>query len=383
MTVKMNYWTRRQFFKLSTAAVFQMMFISCASFAESSTKSQTLMERIKRIQTSPQYNDGEFVNPMDAPVMAPGSTWEYIKKKFFSERLDPEPTGELLVKPIQQSEWTGIDKENLFFAWLGHSSILIAVDGKTVLVDPVLEERASPFSWIGPKRFHPAPVTAEGLPPIDVVVITHDHYDHLEEPTIRRLDGKTGLFLVPLGIGELLEEWGIKPEKVVELDWWELHKVGSVQFTATPAIHYARRGLFDGNERLWCSWSLQGQNKRLFISGDSGYYGGFKKIGEKLGPFDVTFLKIGSYDKMWKQVHMLPEEAVQQHQDLRGGIMAPLHWATFDLGLHPWYEPVERTLTAARETDVQMITPIIGEQVNINRLPKVNPWWRSVDKHQA
>jgi L-ascorbate metabolism protein UlaG (beta-lactamase superfamily) len=296
--------------------------------------------------------------------------------------LDPEPKGELQVKPIHQNDWTGIDKESLFFAWLGHSSILIAVEGKTVLVDPVLEERASPFSWVGPKRFHPAPVTAGGLPPIDVVVITHDHYDHLEEQTMRRLGSRTGLFLVPLGIGELLEEWGIKPEKVVELDWWEHHKVGSLNFTATPAIHYARRGLLDGNERLWCSWSVQGQNRRFFVSGDSGYFGGFKKVGEELGPFDVTFLKVGSYDEMWKQVHMLPEEAVQQHQDLRGEILVPLHWATFDLGLHPWYEPIERTLTAALENNVLLNTPIIGEQVEIKRPPKVNSWWRIVDKPQ-
>jgi L-ascorbate metabolism protein UlaG (beta-lactamase superfamily) len=382
MTVKMNGWSRRQFIKLSTAAMFQMMFSSCASFAESSTKSQTQMERIKRLQASPQYNDGEFVNPIDVPIMADGSTWEYIKKRFFADRVDPEPAGELPLKRIQRNDWAKLEKENFDFAWLGHSSILIVVDGKTVLVEPVLEERASPYTWIGPKRFHPAPVTVEELPPIDVVLITHDHYDHLEEPTIKRLNRKTSSFLVPLGIGELLEEWGIPPEKIVELDWWEHHKVGSLHFTATPAVHYARRGLFDGNERLWCSWSVHGRNRRLFISGDSGYFDGFKNIGEKLGPFDVTFLKIGSYDEMWKQIHMLPEEAVQQHQDLRGGILVPLHWATFDLGLHPWYEPIERTLTAARKTDVQTITPIIGEQVSINRLPEDNPWWRNVDKSQ-
>lgn len=374
--------TRRQFIKLSTAAAFQMMFTSCASFAESSTKNLAPLQRNKRIQNSLQYKDSEFVNPIDAPIMAPGSTWNYIKKRYFTERIDPEPNGELPVTTIQRNEWTEMDKEKLLFAWLGHSSILLAVDGRRVLVDPVLEQRASPFTWIGPKRFHPAPVTVEGLPPIDVVVITHDHYDHLEAPTIKQLDSKTGLFLVPLGIGELIEDWGVTPEKVVELDWWEHYEVGSLNFTATPAIHYARRWLFDGNERLWCSWSVQSQSRRLFISGDSGYFDGFKIVGEKLGPFDVTFLKVGSYDEMWKQVHMLPEEAVRQHQDLHGGILIPLHWATFDLALHPWYEPIERTLIAARESNVQVITPIIGQQVNINQLIENKPWWRHVDKHQ-
>ena len=365
---------------MSTNVIIMMMTIFWILTAGCGTMDRDQKEREKRIRNSPQYEDGEFVNPIDVPLMAPGSTWNYIKKSYFTERIDPEPTGELPVKTVQRNNRAEMDKEKLYFVWLGHSSILITVDGKMVLVDPVLKERASPFTWIGPKRFHPAPVSVEDLPPIDVVLITHDHYDHLEEPTIRQLDSKTGLFLMPLGIGELLEDWGIAPEKVVELDWWEHHKLGSLDFTATPAIHYARRGLFDGNERLWCSWSVRGQNRRLFISGDSGYFDGFKKIGEMLGPFDVTFLKVGSYDEMWKQIHMLPEEAIQQHQNLRGDIMVPLHWATFDLALHPWYEPIERTLTAARKTNVKIITPLVGEQVNINRPPEVNPWWRSVDK---
>ena len=382
MAVKLNRWTRRQFMKLSAVAAFQMMFSSRISFANSSTESHMQMERMKRLQNSPQYKDGKFVNPIEAPMMAPGSTWPYIKKRFFTERIDSEPIGELPVKAILQNEWTGIDKKSLFFAWLGHSSILMAVDGKKILVDPVFGRRASPFSWMGPKRFHQTPATAKGLPPIDVVLITHDHYDHLEESTIKQLDSKTSLFLVPLGIGELIEDWGIAPQKVVELDWWQHHKVGTLNFIPTPAVHYARRWLFDGDERLWCSWSIKGKSRNLFISGDSGYFDGFRKIGEKLGPFDISFLKIGSYDEMWKQIHMMPEEAVQQHQDLRGGILVPLHWATFDLALHPWYEPIERTLTAARGTDVQIITPIIGEQVNIHRLPEVNPWWSNVDKPQ-
>ena len=137
--------------------------------------------------------------------------------------------------------------------------------------------------------------------------------------------------------------------------------------------------MFDGDERLWCAWSIQGQNHKLFVSGDSGYFYGFKEVGAKLGPFDITFLKIGSYDEIWKQIHMTPEEAVQQHQDLGGGILVPLHWATFDLGLHPWYEPIERALVAADKSDVRVLTPLIGERIDMDRLPAVNPWWRSVD----
>ncbi|RLB98359.1 MAG: hydrolase [Deltaproteobacteria bacterium] len=356
-----------------------LLILTGIMFAGCNTKTHSQLERENRMLNSPQFKDGKFVNPIDVPMMAPGSTWKYIKKQFFTSRIGPKPKGELPLKPIQSNEWIGLDKSDLFFAWLGHSSILITMDGKTILVDPVFEKRASPFSWIGPKRFHPPPVIAKDLPPIDVVLITHDHYDHLEKTTVKHMNGKTGLFLVPLGMGELFEDWGIAPEKVKELDWWEQHVVGSLTFIATPGVHYARRGLFDGDERLWSSWSIHGQKRKLFVSGDSGYFDEFKEVGEKFGPFDITFLKIGSYDDMWKQVHMTPEEAVQQHRDLGGSILVPLHWATFDLALHPWYEPIERALAAAEKSNVQVITPLIGERVELNHLPESNAWWRSVD----
>jgi len=346
-----------------------------------STKSPTQIERENRMQKSPQFKDGKFVNPIEAPLMAEGSTWKYIKKSWFSKREDPEPAGKLPMTQIQPNDWKNVDKEAFSFAWLGHSSILMAVDGKTILVDPVLEKRASPFSWIGPKRFHPPPIIAKDLPPIDVVLITHDHYDHLEKPTMVALKDKAGLFLVPLGIGEVLEAWGIAPDKVKELDWWEQHAMGTLTFVATPGVHYARRGLFDGDVRLWCSWAVLGQNRKFFVSGDSGYFDGFREVGEKLGPFDITFLKIGSYDDMWKQIHMTPEQAVQQHQDLDGRLMVPLHWATFDLALHPWYEPIERALAAAEKSNARVITPQIGERVDLAHLAEMTPWWRSVENH--
>ena len=192
---------------------------------------------------------------------------------------------------------------------------MISIEKQLILVDPVLGARASLFSWIGPTRFHPSPVTAEELPEIDVVLITHDHYDHLEKSTLVTINGKVKHFVVPLGIGALLEDWGINSEKITELDWWETYSSGSLKFHATPAVHYASRGLFDGNQRLWCSWSIVGKEERVFISGDSGYFDGFKDIGERLGPFHVTFLKIGAYsDKgTWRKLHMTPEEAGQQH----------------------------------------------------------------------
>jgi L-ascorbate metabolism protein UlaG (beta-lactamase superfamily) len=374
----MQRWTRRQFVKISSAAAIQLMVMPRRLLARTNTNRQSQLERLQRMQSSHQFKDGKFVNPIDAPMMAEGSTWKYIQKRFFTDRPDPEPPGKLPVTPVQAGDWINTRKDSVSFAWLGHASILMALDGKTILVDPVLEKRASPFAWIGPKRFHPPPVKAGGLPPIDVVLITHDHYDHLEAPTMKQLKDSTGLFLVPLGIGALLEAWGIAPEKVVELDWWEQHVFGPLTFTATPGVHYARRGVFDGDERLWCSWSIAGQSRKLFVSGDSGYFDGFKKIGHELGPFDVTFLKVGSYDDMWKQIHMLPEEAVQQHRDLFGSLMVPLHWATFDLALHPWYEPIERALAAAEKAGQRVVAPLIGEKVDLDHLAEADAWWRDV-----
>lgn len=251
------------------------------------------------------------------------------------------------------------------------------MENQRILVDPVLEERASPFSWIGPKRFLPPPVTAEELPGIDVVLITHDHYDHLEKSTIVKINEKVERFIVPLGIGELLADWGITPSKISELDWWETYSSGSLKFHATPAVHYAGRGLFDANKRLWCSWSIVGREKRVFISGDSGYFDGFKNIGERLGPFDVTFLKIGAFNDKgtWRALHMIPEEAGQQHLDLRGQFLVPLHWATFDLALHPWYEPIERLVTFSEQESITLITPKAGEIFFSRGGPATDRWW--------
>ncbi len=328
------------------------------------------------MEASSNHRDGKFVNPLKVPMIAPGKTWEMIKKYTIVSRIDPKPETPLPVVPLEAGDWSEPEPEGLEFAWLGHSSLLIAVEGTKILVDPVLEKRASPFSWVGPKRFHPTPVTAEGLPPIDVVLITHDHYDHLEEGTVRTLASTAGLFLVPLGIGELLEDWGVAPQKIVELDWWESHTLGSLSFTATPALHYANRGLFDGNQRLWCSWSVRGSRRSFFVSGDSGWFDAFHQVGEKLGPFDLTFLKIGAYDELWKQIHMLPEEAVMEHEAVKGGQLVPLHWATFDLGLHPWYEPVERLVAEARKKNVSILTPGIGRKVDVDKPPKNDFWWR-------
>lgn len=337
-------------------------------------------ERNRRVLASPQYNGGSFVNPNGVTgTLFSRESLDVAIEYLLTERVDIQPKVAIPVAKIDPAQWTGLPRNEFKYAWLGHSSVLIAIDGNLILADPVFEERASPISWMGPKRFHPSPVTAETLPPLDAVLITHDHYDHLEELTISKLAGKTGLFLVPLGIGALLEKWGVPREKIAELDWWEAREAGSLTFTATSAVHYSSRGLFDLNQRLWLSWTITGKEKQLFISGDSGYFGGFRDIAKKLGPMDVTFLKIGAYNDKgtWRQLHMTPEEAVAEHMDLSGGQMVPLHWATFDLALHSWYEPMERAMTEAKRLGVNIATPKVGQVVIPDGKGEIDYWWRS------
>ncbi len=335
-------------------------------------------QREARIQLSSQNQNDRFVNPNGVSAkLFSKETWDVIKEYILVNRIDPKPPIDLPIHRLHPEEWENHQAGQFSFSWLGHSSVLIAMENQRILVDPVLEERASPFSWIGPKRFHPPPVTAGELPGIDVVLITHDHYDHLEKSTLVTIQEKVERFIVPLGIGELLEDWGINPSKISELDWWETYSSGSLTFYATPAVHYASRGLFDANQRLWCSWSIAGKDKRVFISGDSGYFDGFKNIGERLGPFDVVFLKIGaSNDKgTWRTLHMTPEEAGQQHLDLKGQLLVPLHWATFDLALHPWYEPIERLVAFSEQTSLTLITPELGKKINLHAKPDTDHWW--------
>jgi len=348
------------------------LIIGCTTMTEMEKKREV------RIQLSPQFNNGTFFNPNGVSAkLFSRETWNITKDYIFTTRIDPKPLIDLPVHQLHSEQWENHQKEQFSFSWLGHSSILISMESQLILVDPVLEERVSPFSWVGPKRFHPSPVTAEELPDIKVVLITHDHYDHLEKSTLVTINKKVERFIVPLGIGSLLEDWGITPSKIIELDWWETYSLGSLKFYATPAVHYASRGLLDANQRLWCSWSIVGKTKRVFISGDSGYFGGFKNIGERLGPFDVTFLKIGAYsDKgTWRKLHMTPEEAGQQHLDLRGKLLVPLHWATFDMALHPWHEPIERLVTFSKNVSITLITPEIGKKIDFPGGIDTNHWW--------
>jgi L-ascorbate metabolism protein UlaG (beta-lactamase superfamily) len=271
--------------------------------------------------------------------------------------------------------------------WLGHSSVLLEIDGARILTDPVWSNRISPVAWAGPKRFFAPPLPLDELPELDVVVISHDHYDHLDRDTIEYLAQKGPVFAVPLGVGEYLEQWGVAPSRILEADWWEKFEVGSLRLTATPARHSSGRSLVrrDKDKTLWSGWAIEGPSHRVYFSGDTSLFPGFREIGSRLGPFDVTLLETGAYDELWPDNHMGPEQAVVAHTMLRGRLLIPIHWGTFDLGYHSWVEPAERTLVAASEVSVPVVIPRPGESVEPGNLPYPASarWWPDIPWQSA
>jgi L-ascorbate metabolism protein UlaG (beta-lactamase superfamily) len=267
----------------------------------------------------------------------------------------------------------------LAVSWLGHSTALLEIDGYRVLTDPVWSHRCSPSDVVGPERLHPPPVELEALPAVDAVVISHDHYDHLDIDTIVALARtQRAPFFVPLGVGAHLRAWGIPGHRIVELDWDESGQVDDLRLICTPARHFSGR-FTDRNTTLWASWAIIGPSHRAYFGGDTGYTKSFAQIGAEHGPFDLTLLPIGAYNPGWPDIHMNPEEAVQAHLDLTAagaGLLVPIHWGTFRLAPHPWAEPVERMLTAAQAAGVKAAVPAPGQRIDPSGSLRINPWWR-------
>ena len=264
--------------------------------------------------------------------------------------------------------------KDLKVIWLGHSTFLLNLNSKIILVDPVLTESAAPFSFIV-KRFQPPALKLEDLPQIDFIVISHDHYDHLDMKSIKHFVGKNITFLAPLGVSAHLISWGIEESKIIELDWWQSHKIGNIDFIATPAQHFSGRSLTDNCKTLWASWIIRNPHTKIFFSGDSGYDTHFKAIGDKYGPFDIAFIENGQYNDKWKEVHAIPEQSVQAYFDLKAKRYFPVHWGMFVLAMHTWREPMDRLLKLSQERGVNLVTPLLGEIVTVNNTYKNKTWW--------
>lgn len=327
---------------------------------------------------SSQFQEGKFVNAVPTSLDlgftdAIGIMYNFI----FRPIKDTEPKEPLTVLSIDSLEIVKRPNDVAQLAWFGHSACLLEIDGKKIFLDPMLGKSPAPHPMLGPKRYSEnLPIAIEKLPFIDAVIISHDHYDHLDYESIIKLKDKVGHFYVPLGVSAHLLEWGITPEDITELDWWQETSLDSFTIVCTPARHVSGRGLFDNFTTLWSSWIVRTPTANIYFSGDGGYGPHFKEIGEQYGPFDLAMLECGQYNELWKDIHMMPEQTVQAAVDLNTKLAMPIHWGAFTLALHTWRDPITRVTTEAQQRGVSITTPRIGEPVHLlaDTFP-VNQWW--------
>ncbi|WP_047250351.1 MBL fold metallo-hydrolase [Chromobacterium subtsugae] len=337
--------------------------------------------RLERMRASPMWADDGFRNIY--PI-APGLRDPAVKmpslKDFLCGGERRTPNGPLPVADPRHA-WRKPPESGLRATWLGHSTVLLEIDGLRVLTDPVWGPRASPTRLAGPKRFQPAPVRLKELPPLDLVLVSHDHYDHLDYPTIRELAKTPVPFVTSLGVGAHLEAFGVAPQRITELDWWESyrHPSADLTVTATPSQHFSGRGLKDRNATLWSSLAIRTPRHSVFFSGDTGLTGQFEGIRERIGAFDLVMLEVGAYHPAWGDIHLGPDNALKALELLGGGAFLPVHWGTFNLAMHAWDEPADTLLALSEQSNVQLLMPRQGQALEPAHADRVEPWWRAVD----
>lgn len=332
--------------------------------------------REERILASPNATDGRFSN-LNGVKPEGGGLPGGLSTDFFLGGVRRQPP-RLLPVHDPRERWARPPTQDLRITWLGHSSLLLEIEGLRVLTDPMLGLRASPLPFTGPKRLHRAPATALELPAIDVLVLSHDHYDHLCKSTIRALAGRDLAVVTALGVGRHLEAFGMDPRRIHELDWFEHVAIRGVRFTALPAQHFSGRGFGDRNATLWASFAIESERKRLFFSGDTGVFPELVQIGERFGPFDLTLLEVGAYHPSWDRFHLGPEQALRVHGMLGGRKLLPIHWGTFDLGRQAWHEPAETLYRCAETEGVQLVLPELGLALEPGHDEAPRPWWRRI-----
>lgn len=335
-------------------------------------------ERLERLHDLPMW-DGERlhnIHPVLPGLRDPEAPRPTLREFLCGDenRTPPEP----LPANDPRDAWLRKPASGLRATWLGHSTVLLEIDGWRILTDPVWGQRASPFTLLGPKRFQPVPIGLRDLPAIDAVVISHDHYDHLDYPTIRALAKSKVPFVTSLGVGAHLESWGIAPSRITELVWWQSYRIPGtgLTITAAPSQHFSGRGLKDRNQTLWSSMVMAGDRHRVFFSGDTGLTTEYESIRDRLGPFDLVMLEVGAFHPSWGDIHLGPANALTAHRLLGGGVLMPVHWGTFALATHAWDEPVEDLLALADPDSTDLLLPRLGEPVEPVERRVVQPWWR-------
>jgi L-ascorbate metabolism protein UlaG (beta-lactamase superfamily) len=332
-------------------------------------------ERLARMGKSTNYKNGSFHNQRDTPMMASDVSYSKLILNFFlGKPANTEPPKKLPSLKTDLKKLTGTEP---IIVWFGHSSYFLRTNGKNFLIDPVLSGNASPVTFFA-KSFKGSDVySVEDFPELDGVILTHDHYDHLDYNTIVKLKEKSKHFYTALGVGSHLSHWGVVENQITEFDWWDGANLGEgIHLTAAPARHFSGRG-FVRFKTLWVSFILKTPTHNFYLGGDSGYGDHFKIIGEKYGPFDIAFLECGQYDKQWPYIHMMPEETVQAGLDLKTKVLMPVHWGKFSLSMHPWNESIERASNEASRLKLKLATPQIGQPLLVDQIPSTEAWWRS------
>lgn len=335
-------------------------------------------ERLARIQQSKHYNDGQFHNLSHTPAFAEDVTYiDAFREFIFNKTPNTKPLDSI---PVVQTNLKEIKDTEDYIVWFGHSSYILQVDQQKILVDPVLTNNASPIKGTNTTFLGTDYYTAEMIPTIDYLILTHDHYDHLDYTTFKNVKYKVAKIVCPLGVGTHLEYWGFRKENIIEMDWNESVVLNeNLTIHCTPSRHFSGRS-FKRNTTLWASFVLKSTSKTIYIGGDSGYDSHFKTIGEKFGPFDLVLLENGQYDHKWKYIHMLPYEVVQASKDLQAKSVFPVHSSKFKLANHAWKEPLEKVYEAAqKDSTFHLVLPKIGELIKLDAMPKPQPWWEKVN----
>lgn len=371
---KILKWTLIAFVSiLSIALITGILFINISpQFGGKATE-----EELQAYSLTGHFDEGIFLNKEEIHMEVDCHSIQ----KMLEEMLEPDPN----VSPKEDIKVKKIEAESIIqkpdsisrLTWFGHSTFLVEMDGKNILFDPVFGQYAAPHPLLGRKRYNSEmPISIADLPQIDAVIISHDHYDHLDYESIKELKEKTDHFFVPLGVDNHLERWGIAEDKISKMDWWEEEDFMGLTVVFTPSRHMSGRGLTDQSATLWGSWILKSERSKIFFSGDGGYGKHFKEIGDKYGEFDIALLECGQYNKLWAQVHMMPKQTVQAGIDVKAKMIVPIHWGAFTLASHSWTDPIERVTKAAQEMSVEIATPQIGEPIILGEedIPKKD-WW--------
>lgn len=335
-------------------------------------------ERKTQYTNSVQFKDGVFHNKIN--VFKDESFGKMLKMAymFFTTKVENgRPKADLKVQKLDSTKVANYNQEARLI-WYGHSAFLLQIDSKNILLDPMFGEVAAPHPWLGGKRFNKKlPLEIAKLPKIDAIIFSHDHYDHLDYESVKKLKAKTDHFFVPLGVGVHLEAWNIPKEKITELDWWQEATYKNMKLVCTPSQHFSGRKMDNRMSTLWGSWVIQSKNENIYFSGDSGYSTHFKEIGKKYGPFDIALMECGQYNRMWSAIHMMPEETALAGIDVKAKKLMPIHWAGFKLALHSWTDPIERVSMKAKELNLPLVTPKIGEEIIVkDTSKKYTEWWK-------